>query len=120
MTGKRGKLCDIYTEQREEICKKIIDILQLDENHSFLLLELDDNIEKQNALLSMKEDIQKYFACSQLGCFKPGYESKRPYLCIVRGILRKQGYTFISSDVNIKVNDVFKRSQRYIIFRKIN
>jgi len=115
----RGKLCDIYKTERQDICKRIIKILDLDENHSFLLSELDDNLEKQNAILNMKEEIQKCFAVSQLGCFKPGYESKRPYLSIVRGILRKEGYTFISSDINIKVNNVFKRTQRYIIFREL-
>ena len=65
----------------------------------------------------MKEEIQKCFACSEISSFKPNFECKRPYLNIVRGILRKQGYTFISTDLDIKINGVIKRTTKYIIFR---
>ena len=113
----RVKLCDKYKIQREDICKKIIDILKLDVNNSFLLCDLDADTEKQMAILKMKEEIQKCFACSEISSFKPNFECKRPYLNIVRVILRKQGYTFISTDLDIKINDVIKRTTKYIIFR---
>jgi uncharacterized UPF0160 family protein len=113
----RVKLCDKYKQEREEICKKLIDILKLDSNNSFLLCELDTDIEKQDKIMVMKEDIQKYFACSEISSFKPNFECKRPYLNIVRGILRKEGYTFISTDIDIKINDILKRTKKYIILR---
>ena len=113
----RVKLCEKYKEEREEICKKLLAILNLDANNSFLLCELEANIEKQKAILDMKEEIQKCFACSEISSFKPNFECKRPYLNVVRGILRKQGYTFISTDIDIKINDVVKRTKNYIIFR---
>jgi hypothetical protein len=81
------------------------------------LSDFDADIEKQNAILDMKEEIQKYFACSQISSFKPNFDCKRPYLNIVRGILRKQGYVFIGSDVEIKIDDLVKRTKKYIIFR---
>ena len=113
----RVKLCEKYKEEREDICKKLLAILNLDANNSFLLCELDANIEKQTDILAMKEEIQKCFACSEISSFKPNFECKRPYLNVVRGILRKQGYTFISTDIDIKINDVVKRTKKYIIFR---
>lgn len=113
----RIKLCEKYKDEREEICSRIISILQLDSNHSFLLSDLDDNVEKQTAILNMKDEIQKCFACSTISSFKTNFECKRPYLNIVRGILRKQGYTFLSTDVDIKINDITKRTKKYIIFR---
>ena len=113
----RIKLCDKYKIEREEICKKIIDILQLDDNNSFILCEFDDNVEKQNKIMEIKDEIQKYFACSEISSFKPNFECKRPYLNIVRGILRKQGYTFISTNIDIKINDFVKRTKKYIILR---
>lgn len=113
----RNKLCDQYKTEREEICKKLIDILKLDDNQSFVLYELDADEEKQNAILNMKDEIQKCFACSEISSFKPNFECKRPYLNIVRGILRKQGYTFISTDIDMKINNVKRRTQKYIIFR---
>jgi hypothetical protein len=113
----RVKLSEKYKTEREEICKKLLDILKLDDNQCFILCELDENKETQTAILNMKDDIQKCFACSEISSFKPNFECKRPYLNIVRGILRKQGYTFISTDIDIKINDVVKRTKKYIIFR---
>ena len=113
----RVKLCDKYKIEREDICNKIIDILKLDTNNSFLLCDLDAETEKQMAIMNMKEDIRKCFACSEISSFKPNFECKRPYLNIIRGILRKQGYTFISTDIDIKINDVVKRTKKYIILR---
>ena len=98
----RVKLCDKYKIEREDICRKIIDILKLDTNNSFILSELDDDTEKQMTILNMKADIQRCFACSAISSFKPNFKCKRPYLNVVRGILRKQGYSFISTDIDIK------------------
>jgi hypothetical protein len=38
----RIKLSEKYQKEREDICDKIISILELDENNSFLLCELDN------------------------------------------------------------------------------
>jgi len=108
----RVKLCDKYKIEREEICKKIIDILKLDTNNSFLLSELEEDTEKQTAILTMKEETQKCFACSEISSFKPNFECKRPYLNVVRGILRKQGYTFISTDIDINVYPCCKKNKK--------
>ena len=114
----RIKLCEKYKNERENICEKLIDILQLDSNNSFLLCDLDTDIEKQEKIMMMKDEIQKYFACSEISAFKPNFECKRPYLNIVRGIIRKQGYTFLSTDIDIKMEtNVFKRTTKYIILR---
>jgi hypothetical protein len=114
----RVKLSEKCKEEREEICNKIISILKLSEKQTFLLSELDSNIEKQNELLGMKEEIQKYFACSTISSFKPNFECKRPYLNIVRGILRKQGYTFKGDDILLKLeNGTYIKTMKYKICR---
>ena len=95
----RIKLSEKFPIEREEICNKIISILELDENKSFLLCELDNDIEKQNKILEMKEEIQKYFSVSCISSFRPKFECKRPYLNIVRSILRKQNYVFERSEI---------------------
>ena len=104
----RIKLSEKFHKKREQICIAIINILELDDNNSFLLCELDDNMIKQNKILEMKEDIRKVFECSTISSFKPNFECKRPYLNIVRSILRKQGYMFIGNDYTIKINDIPK------------
>jgi hypothetical protein len=114
----RVKLCDKYKNEREEICKKLIDILKLDTNNSFLLSDLDENIEMQTTILNMKDEIQKYFACSTISSFKPNFDCKRPYLNIVRGILRQQNYLFNGISIVIKLeNGEPKPTKKYHIFR---
>lgn len=76
----RTKLSEKYQSEREEICNKLMTILNLNEEKTFLLSDLDEDIEKQNKILGMKEEIQKYFAVSTISSFKPNFECKRPYL----------------------------------------
>ena len=114
----RVKLCEQYKKEREEICKKLIDILKLDTNNSSLLYDLDNDTEKQNAILGMKDEIQKCFACSTISSFKPNFECKRPYLNIIRSILRQQGYNFVGISFVVKLeNEESKTTKKYHIFR---
>jgi hypothetical protein len=110
----RVKLCDKYKEEREIICQKLISILDLKDGNSFLLSDLDNDIAKQTAILDMKDEIQKCFAVSAITPFIPNRDCKRPYLNIVRGILRQQGYIFEGN--NSSINEE-KRTIKYIIFR---
>lgn len=114
------KLSEKYKVEREEICLALIDILQLDKSKSFLLSELDENEGKQNAIMNMKGEIRKHFACSQIAAFKPNFECKRPYISIVRSILRDQGYSFLSTHVESKNNGITDRTTKYTIFREID
>ena len=113
----RIKLSEKYQKEREDVCNKIINILNLTEDNTFLLCDLDNDIEKQNRILELKEEIKKYFACSTISSFKPNFECKRPYLNIIRSILKKQNYTFIGNDYTIKINNIPKKTIKYILFR---
>ena len=107
-----------YKEEREAVCDKLIEILNLDENNSILLYDLENDIEKQQAILDMKDEIKKYFAVSCLTPFKPNKTCKRPYINIIRGILRQQGYLFQGSNISFKDKDnKLSRTMKYIIFR---
>ena len=114
----RIKLSEKYQTEREDICNKLLNILELN-NGTFILYDLDKDIEKQNKILDMKDEIHKYFACSTISSFKPNFDCKRPYLNIVRSILRKQKYTFIGNDFTMKIDNVPKKTIKYIIFRNI-
>ena len=110
----RIKLSEQYKNEREELCEKLIEIT----GNEFLLSELDENLEKQAAILALKDEIQKCFACSEISAFKTNFECKRPYLNIVRGILRKHGYIFIGSAIVLKLeNGESKSTKKYNIFR---
>lgn len=113
----RIKLSEKYHNEREEICRKLIEIVGTE----FFLSDLDEDTEKQNAILALKEDIQKVFAVSSISTFKPNLKDivKRDYLNLVRGILKQQGYTFEGKNTFKKINDegLFKKTMKYKIFR---
>jgi hypothetical protein len=114
----RTKLSEKYQAEREAVCNKIIGILELSSDNTFILCDLDADTEKQQKILDLKPEIQQYFACSTISSFKPNVECKRPYLNIIRGILRKQNYTFVGNDVTIKQPDnLYKKTIKYVIFR---
>jgi hypothetical protein len=114
----RIKLSDKYVTQREEICTKILDILNLNETKYFLLCDLDKDLYKQQQILDLKEDIKTYFACSTISTFKPNFECKRPYLNIIRSILRQQFYKVESENYWNKISDgTFQRTMKFKISR---
>lgn len=109
-----------YQNEREDICNRLLTILNLDEDHCLLLSELDSNIEKQTAIMNMKDEIQQYFAVSSITPFKPHLTTKRAYLNIVRGILRQQGYSFDGTNYIKKYeNGLYLRTIQYKVIRNI-
>jgi len=112
----RVKLSVKHPEQREQICKQIISILGLNDTNEFLLCDLDADVAKQQKILDLKEEIKQYFACSTISSFKPNFECKRPYLNIIRSILRQQNFIVKSEDYWLKTdNGTFKRTMKFKI-----
>jgi hypothetical protein len=109
----RVKLADKYQTEREEICKKLIDIVGTE----FYLCDLDADTEKQQAILALKDEIPKYFAVSALAPYKKTIDVKRDYLIMVRGVLRLQGYNVTSSSAGKLVDDKIIGTTKYFIFR---
>jgi hypothetical protein len=114
----RIKLSEKYINEREQICDKLINILDLDKESCFILSDIDEDINKQDKIIELKDNIKKYFAVSTISSFKPNFNCKRPYLNIIRSILRQQGYTIENKDFEFKISDnIYKRTIKYKIFR---
>jgi hypothetical protein len=115
----RIKLSEKYKNEREQLCEQIIDIINLDETGCFLLSEIDENNDKQNKIIDLKDKIKQIFAVSTISSFKPNFVCKRPYLNIIRSILRQQGYIFEGKDCEFKISEnIYKRTIKYKIFRE--
>ena len=111
------KFSEKYSDERKAITEKIINILELEANNfEFTLYELENNKEKQEKLLDLKIEIQKFFEVSTISTFKPEYKCKRPYLNLARSILRKQGYKVTSQEIKISNGSGFyRKTQKYTI-----
>ena len=108
----------LYRQEQEEIIEKIIDILQLDDNSSITLYDLDTDKDKQDKIMNMIPDIRKFFSFSTIiGASEP-HRAKRPYLSIIKQICKKN-YDISVQDCRLKANGKDIRSKRYVFSMKI-
>ena len=104
----------LYKSEQEQLLNQIINILELDNNNSIILYNLDNNKNKQNKILELIPEIRKYYSFSTIiGASQP-LNSKRPYLSIIRQ-LTKSKYKLKSYDYRIKQKETKDiRTKKYI------
>lgn len=104
---------ELYKKEQKQIIQQIMDILELDENNSITLYELDNDEEKKKNIMDLVPKIRTYFSFSDIkGASNPSL-LKRPWLSIIRQ-LTKEDYKIISNDVRIKINENTIRTKNYI------
>lgn len=87
---------ELYQKEQKDICERIIEILNLDERRSITLYELDHDITKQGQIMNLLPEIRKYFSPSYIEGARHPQKIKRPYLSIIKSIV-KGHYQLISS-----------------------
>jgi hypothetical protein len=109
---------DLYKKEQDEIIDKIITSLNLDNNNSIILYDLDNDIDKQNKILELIPNIRKYFSfTSSIGASEPE-KAKRPYVSIIRQFTKNK-YIMISSDYKLKLdNETNVRTKKYTFIIK--
>ena len=93
---------ELYKKEQDKLTNKVIKILNLDENGTTTLHELDTNKDKKNELLKIIPDIRKYFTYTCIKGVREPEKVKRPYLSIIRHLVKKHykiirtiKYTFV-------------------------
>lgn len=95
---------DLYRDKQIEIFDKLMEILNYNGDHSFILYEMDNNEELQNSIMDLTLNIRRYYnACSCPGLNNT--KCKRPYMSIIRFLCKSNNMNIISRDHIIK-NDV--------------
>ena len=110
---------ELYKKEQNEIIDKIINILQLDDDNSITLYELDTNKNKQKSILDLIPDIRKYFKVKGIIGAKEPDRCKRPYLSIIKH-LTKSKYHIYHSDYRLKMDSQKDkiRTKKYIFIKK--
>jgi hypothetical protein len=76
-----------YKKEQEELLNKLLLILNYNNDYTFYLYDLDNKIELQNSIIGLSDDIRKYYPSST--CIGVnGQNCKRPYLSIIRYIMK--------------------------------
>jgi hypothetical protein len=110
---------ELYVKERKQILDKMLEILEItDTNKMFYLCDLDENPDKQKAILDLKTEIPKFFSCSTWACYKNNENApkiKREYIALVRSVLKDMDIKYQASTGLIKRNNESKRTQIYIL-----
>jgi len=106
---------ELYKKEQEEICDKIIEILDLPETNTITLYELDNDKEKQKKIMELIPNIRKYFSFNNMKAVGEPHRIKRPWLSIIKQITKVK-YKINSKDYRIKIGDKVERTILYRIF----
>ena len=108
------KKSELYTNERQMILEKLLEILNItEENNTFFLYEIDSDEKKQNQILELEKDIKKYFVCCNWACFFCP-DVKRKALSIIKNIMRAMKYKMISKRKLMKLeNSETKRQETF-------
>ena len=110
----------LYPKEQRNILNQLISILDLDEENSTTLYELDTNEIKKQNILNLIPDIRKYYSFSNVIGIKEPTKCQRPYLSIIKCIT-KSDYVIKRSDFRIKMNNdktQIVRTKKYVFVKK--
>ena len=104
---------ELYKDEQNKICDKLIDILELDDNNSITLYQLDNDKNKQKHILDLIPDIRKYFSFSTIiGASEPE-KVQRPWMSIIRQI-SKVKYKMMSINYYQRIDkNTRKKTMKY-------
>lgn len=107
-TRKNKKL--FYHDERNIILNKLIQLINFNNDKSILLAQLKDNQELKNYLISIVDDIKKYYRCSTWGYFVATNNGEiRDEITLLKAIFKDHDYMIFSKDITTEYNNVKKR-----------
>lgn len=110
-----------YTVERENIINKLLEILEIKDKELqqvVFLHTLDDNVDKQKAILDLIPDVKQYFICGHWTCFCKD-NVKRVWLSIIKYIMKDMNYNMITCRTTIKKDNNFISVTYYKISKNI-
>ena len=108
---------DLYQKEQNEILNKLINILEINNDSTIILYELDNDEIKQKQIIDLIPNIRKYFSLSNVRGIKNPETLKRPWLSIIRQMLKSK-YKMISKDYQLTKDEKKIRTKKYIFSEK--
>ncbi len=108
----------LYDKERNDIINKLNQLIGLNQNNnSVLLQELRDNNELKQELISMKDDIKKYYRCCRWGYFVSENNNQQgDEITLLKSILKDHGYSIYRKDITA---DKYNEKKRYTTIKLI-
>ena len=105
-----------YLEQQERVLNTLLQLLNINGNYTFLLTDLDENPDLQRKILDLGPEIRRFYPSSGCSGINGRTQCKRPYLSIIRYLLKYHGKELYSNDHAIPIdNRQYKKTKKYRI-----
>jgi hypothetical protein len=111
------KKSELYLEQQKELVNRILAIIELDSEKSFVLHDIDTNAEKIAKIMSLIPDLRTFFAFGDIVGISEPSKVKRPWLSIIK-CTTKKFYRMFKSDYRIKTEGGVIRTKKYTFILK--
>ena len=103
---------ELYKKEQLELCDKIIKILDLSDNNTFILYEMDNDSTKQTAIMKLLPELRKYFSFNNIKGIGTPEKLDRAWLSIIRHVCKLK-YTITSRDKQKKYDNKSIRTKEY-------
>ncbi len=104
-----------YEKEQQEILDKLLEILNYNNDYTFYLYDLDNKIKLQESIIDLSNDIRKYYPSSSCMGIN-GKKCKRPYLSIIRYIIKFHNKELYFMDYTLEIeNGKTIRTKKYKI-----
>jgi hypothetical protein len=113
----KPKKDDKYKKEQKETIDKLLKILDVGDTKSFVLYEVEHNKDKIDKINKLTGDIKKYFPCKNISGVKQPESLKRPWLSIIRQVLKTQ-YKVLSADYRVDKDNKKIRTRIYYLVDK--
>jgi len=104
-----------YKKEQHEVLENLLNILNYNNDYTFYLYDLDNNKNLQESIISLSNEIKKYYPASS--CIGVNNQKcKRPYLSIIRYILKFHNKELYVMDFTMNIeNGETTRTKKYKI-----
>ena len=106
-----------YKNEQNELIITLFNLLPLDDTNSFILYTLDQNTELHQQIIDLIPKIKQYFKINNMHSVKKPNNTLRPWLCIIRSVLKLR-YTIFITDCFIKIDEKSKKTRKYTFIQK--
>lgn len=107
-----------FAKEQKEILDKLLYILDYTKTKTFLLSELDTDEDKKSKIIALSNDIRNYYPSNK--CIGVnGQHCDRPYLSIIRYVLKFHEYHLFSTKYTFKVDKTYIYTQKYTIVQNL-
>lgn len=108
---------ELYKNEQINILNKLIIILNLHIDNSIILYDLDNNEDLKTQILFLIPEIKKYFRFDCIHGVRNTEVIKRPYLSIIKNLLKIK-YNIVNINYYIKKNNMKVKTKKYIFLIK--